>query len=155
MKTSMNCKLFFFAACLCIAVACGNKKKKMLVGTWKLVDQSITCNNPAVDSAEAIERRNKNLPNMSMEQESADALRAGNSYTFKKDGKYTAQGSYNSQGEYTLADSGIIMSMDLGLVTDVYTFNSLTDSILDITKGIRMRGHTHTYREKYRKVNDR
>jgi hypothetical protein len=149
---SLYCRVFYLLI-LCFAFSCGDKNKKMLTGEWKLVAQTITCDHPIKDSLEAEERRSKNLPVFTLAQQSEEAVRKGRTYVFDDDGKYSERGRFNFDGNYELADSGLILSGGvMDFVKDIYTFNTFNDSVLDITKGIRMRGHMHSYKEKYIKV---
>jgi hypothetical protein len=144
----------YLILCLLI-ISCGNKKEKMLFGKWQLVDRQIVCNNPRQDSIEDQSRHEKDLPIVSLAEESANAINKGESYTFKKDRKYIENyGSAVMDGNYSIKDSGIILTGMMNIVTQIFTFKNITDSTLAVEWGIKMRGHTHTYNDRFIKVTE-
>ncbi|MCX6209126.1 MAG: hypothetical protein NTZ59_06370 [Bacteroidetes bacterium] len=149
----MNVKFFFAGVFTLFLLSCDNTSKK-LMGKWKVMDVKVTCTNPIQDSLNSIQNGDFVKGNKFTENEQKEIFQSQPEYNFKANDVYEeTSNKYTSSGKYKIIDSAIVLSNDLGFVSNVITYKFLDDNKAKFVFQLDMKRHSHIYQYVLAKTN--
>jgi len=123
-----------------------------LAGKWNLIDEKISCTNPASDSIYAATKRGIYKSGELLNKEEAqNQIEKGCYFIFSGNSKYKQKsGDFVHDGDYKIKDSFLLMSspvIGFSVVSGGYKVHFIDDNNLELTQEItiRSRDHVHTY----------
>jgi len=130
-------------------VSCSGKNH--LVAKWNLIDEKISCTNPALDSIERSKIGIYKSGELINKEEAEKVVERGDYFIFSSNSKYIHQtGNFTAKGTYQLKDSFLLMSqtvLSYSIVSEGYKVHFIDDNNLQLIEEmtIKNRYHVHTY----------